>query len=153
MVAKSPKPKVRRQPSLIEPKEAAKALAAAEASGASPVTKLAYRLLALTVVRPAIVRDVRWEEFEGIDWTGDFIGPTLPVWRVPAGLMKLLLDRKDEEAYDHLMTDKDRQMFRWVRYFNPFDLYTKGDAPPNVEALKPYYQELIAEFFPEKLKW
>jgi len=103
VVAKSPKPKVRRQPSLIEPKEAAKALAAAEASGASPVTKLAYRLLALTVVRPAIVRDVRWEEFEGIDWTGDFIGPTLPVWRVPAGLMKLLLDRKDEEAYDHLV--------------------------------------------------
>lgn len=58
-----------------------------------------------------------------------------------------------EEAYDHLMTEKDKSLFRWVRFFNPFDLYTKGDAPPDVEALKPYYQELIAEYFPEKIRW
>jgi hypothetical protein len=32
----------------------------------------------------------------------------------------------------------------------PFDHYSKSHTKPNVEELRPYYQELIAEFFPEK---
>ncbi len=31
-----------------------------------------------------------------------------------------------EGAYDHLMNDHDREMFEWVRKFNPYDLYSKG---------------------------
>lgn len=58
-----------------------------------------------------------------------------------------------ENAYDHLLNEKDQEMFEWVRKFNPYDLYSKGDQPPNVEALKPFYQELIAEFFPPVLDW
>ena len=46
------------------------------------------------------------------------------------------------------MNDHDRAMMEWVRKFNPYDLYSKGHEPPDVEALKPYYQDLIAEFFP-----
>ena len=58
-----------------------------------------------------------------------------------------------EGAYGHLMTDHDRAMFEWVRKFNPYDLYSKGEAKPDVAALKPYYQELIAEYFPAELRW
>ena len=29
----------------------------------------------------------------------------------------------------------------------------KSDTKPDVEKLKPYYQELIAEFFPRELRW
>ena len=58
-----------------------------------------------------------------------------------------------ERAYDHLMNDKDRKMFDWVRAFNPYDLYTKSDEPPNVEQLRPYYEDLIAEFFPAEVQW
>ena len=58
-----------------------------------------------------------------------------------------------ERAYDHLMNDHDREMFEWVRKFNPYDLYSKAAARPNVAALKPYYEELIAEFFPPVLDW
>ena len=58
-----------------------------------------------------------------------------------------------EQAYDHLMNDHDRDMFRWVRAFNPYDLYSKAAARPDVAALKPYYEELIAEFFPPVLDW
>ena len=29
----------------------------------------------------------------------------------------------------------------------------KGHEPPDVEALRPYYEDLIAEFFPAKLAW
>jgi inositol oxygenase len=58
-----------------------------------------------------------------------------------------------EGAYQHLMTDKDRQMMEWVRKFNPYDLYSKGDTKPNAEELKPYYRDLIAEFFPDQIRW
>lgn len=58
-----------------------------------------------------------------------------------------------EGAYGHLMNAHDREMFEWVRKFNPYDLYSKGDTKPDAEALKPYYQELIAEYFPEKIRW
>jgi len=58
-----------------------------------------------------------------------------------------------EGAYDHLMTDRDREMFQWVRKFNPYDLYSKGDEKPNLTQLKPFYQELIAEYFPATVRW
>lgn len=58
-----------------------------------------------------------------------------------------------EREYEHLMNQQDREMFRWVRKFNPYDLYTKTDQPPDVAALMPYYQELIAEFFPDEIQW
>ena len=35
-----------------------------------------------------------------------------------------------ENAYDHLLDDHDREMFDWVRKFNPYDLYSKSPVPP-----------------------
>jgi len=58
-----------------------------------------------------------------------------------------------EGAYTHLMTERDQQMFDWVRKFNPYDLYSKGDTKPDPVALRPYYEELIAEYFPAKIRW
>jgi inositol oxygenase len=56
-------------------------------------------------------------------------------------------------AYKHLMNDQDREMFRWVNEFNKYDLYSKGHAKPNLKELKPYYDDLFAEFFPAKIAW
>ena len=58
-----------------------------------------------------------------------------------------------EAEYSALLNDHDRYLMDWVRKFNPYDLYSKGQAPPDVAALTPYYQELIAEFFPPVLDW
>jgi inositol oxygenase len=58
-----------------------------------------------------------------------------------------------EGAYEYLMDDQDRKMLPWVRTFNPYDLYSKSAAPPNVAALKPYYEELISDFFPARIAW
>jgi inositol oxygenase len=58
-----------------------------------------------------------------------------------------------EGAYDHLMNDHDRELFRWVRAFNPYDLYSKSADRPDVARLRPFYEELIAEFFPPVLDW
>ncbi len=58
-----------------------------------------------------------------------------------------------EGAYTHLMDAKDKAMFKWVKAFNPYDLYSKSPERPNVVELKPYYEDLIAEYFPATMKW
>lgn len=58
-----------------------------------------------------------------------------------------------ENAYRYLMNDHDLEMFAWVRAFNPYDLYTKRDERMNVAELRPFYEDLIAEFFPATLTW
>ncbi|EGC44773.1 myo-inositol oxygenase [Histoplasma capsulatum var. duboisii H88] len=57
-------------------------------------------------------------------------------------------------AYRHLMNDDDERMLEAVKAFNPYDLYSKSDDVPEIEKLKPYYLELIDEFFPQRIvKW
>jgi len=58
-----------------------------------------------------------------------------------------------EKAYSHLLDDKDREMLPWVQKFNPYDLYSKTPVRPNVAKLRPYYDDLIAKYLPEKLRW
>lgn len=99
--ALKPLPKKGKQPAITDPNAAREVLVAAEASGASPVTKLASRFLALTQSRPGMVRGAEWSEFQGIDWEGNAFGPFLPLWTIPAQRMKLVLDLKDEEHFEH----------------------------------------------------
>lgn len=58
-----------------------------------------------------------------------------------------------EGAYDHLTNEEDRALLPWVQKFNPYDLYTKSHERPDQKALKPFYEDLVAEFFPETLRW
>ena len=58
-----------------------------------------------------------------------------------------------EAAYSYLMNDRDKAFFDGVRAFNPYDLYTKSHERPNVKTLRPFYEELIAEYFPAQLRW
>jgi len=57
-----------------------------------------------------------------------------------------------EHAYEHLLDDHDREMFKWVVKFNPYDLYSKSPKPPVVSELKPYYEELIAKYLPATIR-
>jgi inositol oxygenase len=56
-------------------------------------------------------------------------------------------------AYRHLMNEHDEQMFEWVRKFNPYDLYSKGRERPNMPEILPFYQDLMAEYFPAQIDW
>jgi inositol oxygenase len=58
-----------------------------------------------------------------------------------------------EGAYDQFCNAKDRAMMPWVLKFNTYDLYTKSHSSPDVTELKPYYLELIREYFPDKVRW
>ena len=57
-----------------------------------------------------------------------------------------------EEAYNHLMDAHDHEVFKWVRAFNPYDLYSKSPKPPVVSELKPYYEELISKYLPATIR-
>jgi inositol oxygenase len=58
-----------------------------------------------------------------------------------------------ENAYDHLMDDYYREMFKWVNLFNPYDLYSKNPTPPDWNKLRPYYEDLAAKYLPATLKF
>jgi len=57
-----------------------------------------------------------------------------------------------ENGYDHLLDNHDREMFEWVKKFNPYDLYSKSPKPPVVSELKPYYEGLIKKYLPETIR-
>ncbi|WPQ60328.1 inositol oxygenase family protein [Chitinophaga sancti] len=57
-----------------------------------------------------------------------------------------------EHAYEHLMTNHDKEMFEWVKKFNPYDLYSKSPKPPIISELKPYYEDLIAKYLPATIR-
>ena len=58
-----------------------------------------------------------------------------------------------ENAYDQLLTEQDHSMMKWVQEFNKYDLYTKRHERMDVKGLKPYYLDLIDDFFPPVLRW
>jgi inositol oxygenase len=58
-----------------------------------------------------------------------------------------------EGAYEYLLNDEDRSLLPWVQKFNPYDLYTKSHTKPDAVALRPFYDDLIREYFPEKIRW
>jgi inositol oxygenase len=58
-----------------------------------------------------------------------------------------------ENAYSHLMNDHDHEMFKWVKLFNPYDLYSKSPNPPNWKELKNYYEDLVGKYLPDTLSF
>ena len=58
-----------------------------------------------------------------------------------------------EGAYEYLIDDYDRSMLPWLKLFSSYDLYSKSSEPINSSELLPYYQELVAEYFPKTLNW
>jgi len=58
------------------------------------------------------------------------------------------------QAYNHLASDYDREMLKWLKEFQVHDLYSKWPEKPNIDNLIPYYKGLIAKYFPTgTLKW
>ena len=58
-----------------------------------------------------------------------------------------------EGEYDYLLDDHDREMLKWVKLFNPYDLYSKNPEPPDWKKLRPYYEDLVQKYLPSTLKF
>lgn len=52
-----------------------------------------------------------------------------------------------EGAYRHLCSEEDEDALANVLAFNPYDLYSKSDSPPDPIALQPFYESLINKYF------
>ncbi|KAH9821371.1 inositol oxygenase [Teratosphaeria destructans] len=53
-------------------------------------------------------------------------------------------------GYQWMMNEKDKEMLRAVKAFNPYDLYSKSDDLPKAEELREYYVGLINTYFPPR---
>ena len=58
-----------------------------------------------------------------------------------------------EGEYGHLCNAQDRAMLPWVLKFNPYDLYSKNPDRPQLAAVKPYYEDLMAKYLPASLQF
>jgi inositol oxygenase len=56
-------------------------------------------------------------------------------------------------AYKHLENQEDREMLKWIKIFNRFDLYSKSHEVPNFHEVKDYYYGLIEKYLPGVLSW
>jgi len=52
----------------------------------------------------------------------------------------------ESRAYTQFESPEDAKILKWVKEFNKFDLYSKGDAIPDIEKIVPYYQSLMEKY-------
>ncbi|NWK96518.1 integrase [Sphingobium lactosutens] len=96
-VRKALKPLVKKHwPALTQIEELRRMLLTVEALPSHPVSKLASRFIALTAMRPGVVHALPWTELPADD------APD-PQWIIPAERMKLSLERKQQDVYDHVV--------------------------------------------------
>ncbi|UAJ10689.1 tyrosine-type recombinase/integrase [Glacieibacterium megasporae] len=99
--ALAPLPPKKRWPAIVVIEDLRTLIRDVDGAGASPVTRLASRFLALTAQRPGMVRGSAWTEFEGIDWNDATRPEGEASWRVPAARMKLEFNLAENDTYDH----------------------------------------------------
>jgi inositol oxygenase len=58
-----------------------------------------------------------------------------------------------EGEYSYLLDDHDRKMLKWVKLFNPYDLYSKNPVPPDWNKLRGYYEDLVAKYLPDTIRF
>lgn len=87
----------RSQPSVRSLSEAREVLRKIDTESARLTTKLAMRLLALTLLRPGALVKTPWQEMGDVDWDKE------PTWRVPAARMKLPKEMKLDSDRDFLI--------------------------------------------------
>ncbi len=105
-------------PALTSIDECRQLLSACEADQARSATIMASRFLALTGVRLAAVRLMRWSEVD-LD---------AKLWTVPAAHMKLSRAKKGDARFDHLVPLSDAALFV-LRGMHPKNAYLhSGDA-------------------------
>lgn len=96
-------PPGRRWPALVDLKQIKELVGRVDQAGANPVTKLASRLITLTAQRPGMIRRAPWSEFEGINWDKPHDPAPEAVWRIPPARMKLEMDLREDETFEHLV--------------------------------------------------
>ncbi len=96
-----PLPPAKRYPALLNVEVIRTMNGDIDRAGASPVNRLAARLLALTAQRPGMVRFMEWSDLIGIDWANSEADSSGALWKVPADKIKQELHLRTDEAFEH----------------------------------------------------
>ncbi len=100
--ALKPVPRSKKRPAILSIEGLQDLIRKTEVEPASPITKLASRIAALTGQRLGAIRTMTWGELENIDWASDDECPAA-LWRIPASHMKLTTELKNDDTFDHLV--------------------------------------------------
>ncbi len=144
--AMKPVPPSKRLPAIVSISGIRQLLADVDRAGASPVTRLAGRFLALTTQRPGMVRNLRWQEISGIDW-GDSdsdIGEAL--WTVPSEKVKQELKLRSDDAFEHKvpLSPQAVETLRAVRWLTGRSPYV---FPNSLTGIKPMSENAIGYLY------
>ena len=96
-------PKSVLRPALLDVPPLQDLLKTVEHAGASPVTKIASRFLALTAQRPGNVRRLRWSQITGVDWEDANGDQSKASWTIPADEMKQEFDMREDDDFAHVV--------------------------------------------------
>lgn len=99
--ALAPVPPKKLYPALSDLTEIRRLIRDVDRAGASPVTRLCSRFMALVAQRAGMARNAEWSEIEGVDWSMPEAAAPSAVWRVPAEKMKQELDLREDEGFEH----------------------------------------------------
>ncbi len=99
--ALKPLPPPKRYPALLSVDAIRELMGDIDRAGASPVNRLAARILALTAQRPGMVRFMEWNDITGIDWADPEADGSDALWTVPAEKIKQELALRSDEAFSH----------------------------------------------------
>ena len=99
--ALKPLPPAKRYPALLSVEAIRALITNIDRAGASPVNRLAARVLALTAQRPGMVRFMEWDDITGVDWASPEADSSDALWTVPAEKIKQELHLRKDEAFSH----------------------------------------------------
>jgi integrase len=123
-------------------------------STSKPITKLASRFAALTVVRVGVIRTATWSEFHGIDWDDPTVPCEKPIWKISATRMKLEVEDKLNPAFGHEvpLATQAVEVLRAVRVLTGhcqylFPLARAWRYPMTDAALSTMYKRMAGEKF------
>mmetsp|Transcript_14178 Transcript_14178/g.23469 ORF Transcript_14178/g.23469 Transcript_14178/m.23469 type:complete len:284 (-) Transcript_14178:263-1114(-) len=59
----------------------------------------------------------------------------------------------DYKRFMNMKTSLDEETLKWVKLFQRYDLYSKGDARPDIPKLMQYYTALVEKYCPGVYQW
>lgn len=123
--ALKPLPPSRRYPALTDVDSIRSMIGDIERAGASPVNRIAGRVLAITAQRPGMVRFMQWDDITGIDWADPDADSSEALWVIPAERMKQELHLRSDEAFQHKVpltwqAVEALRAVRWLTGSSPF---------------------------------
>ncbi|OYX65286.1 MAG: integrase [Sphingomonadales bacterium 32-64-17] len=123
--ALKPLPPSRRYPALTDVDSIRAMIRDIERAGASPVNRIAGRVLAITAQRPGMVRFMQWDDITGIDWADEDADSSEALWVIPAERMKQELHLRSDESFQHKVpltwqAVEALRAVRWLTGRSPF---------------------------------